>query len=91
MIKTINTGPKKYPCGECEKMIFWNASSVAHPCGADDPGLVQVSGFSSNMIKIFFQTGELESPADDPVGTSWDALRTVLDCEEYDRISESCR
>ena len=88
LIKTINEVLAGQPCGSCEKVVFWNAnSSCAHPCGADDTGLVQVSGFSSNMLKLFFQSGDLVSPSDDPVGTSWDALRTTLDCEDYDRIA----
>ena len=88
LVKKINEVLAGQPCGSCEKVVFWNArSSCAHPCGADDTGLVQVSGFSSNMIKLFFQNGDLESPSDDPVGTSWDALRTTLDCEDYDRIT----
>lgn len=88
LIKKINDILKSSPCGPCDKVIFWNASSShAHPCGADDPGLVQVAGFSSNMIKLFFQTGTLDTKTD-PVGTSWDALRIILDCGDYDRIGD---
>jgi hypothetical protein len=88
LIKTINEVLADQPCGSCEKVVFWNAqSSRAHPCGADDTGLIQVGGFSSNMLKLFFQSGDLEASVNDPVATSWDALRTTLDCEDYDRIS----
>jgi len=88
LIKKVNEVLADQPCGSCEKVVFWNVrSSGAHPCGADDTGLVQVSSFSSNMIKLFFQSGDLEASVNDPVATSWDALRTTLDCEDYDRIS----
>ncbi len=88
LIKTLNDHLSTKPCGSCKKCVFWNARGGMgnHPCGADDKGVIEVSGFSSNMIKLFFNEGKLESQFSKSNGTSWESLRTMIDCEDYDQL-----
>ena len=73
LIKTLNDHLSTKPCGPCKKCVFWNARGGTgnHPCGADDKGVIEVSGFSSNMIKLFFNEGKLESQSKNSGGTTW--------------------
>ena len=88
LIKTLNDHLSTKPCGPCKKCVFWNARGGTgnHPCGADDKGVIEVSGFSSNMIKLFFNEGKLESQSNNSGGTSWESLRTMIDCEDYEQL-----
>lgn len=88
LIKTLNDHLSTKPCGPCKKCVFWNARGGTgnHPCGADDKGVIEVSGFSSNMIKLFFNEGKLESQSKNSGGTTWESLRTMIDCEDYEQL-----
>ena len=38
------------------------------------------------MIKLFFNEGKLESQSNNSGGTSWESLRTMIDCEDYEQL-----
>lgn len=88
LIKKLNDHLSTKPCGPCQTCVFWNVrgGTQNHPCGADDVGVIEISGFSSNMIKLFFYEGKLESPSSKPGDTSWECLRTMIDCEDYNQL-----
>ena len=88
LIKQLNKHLSTKPCGACNTCVFWNVrgGTKNHPCGADDKGVIEISGFSSNMIKLFFYEGKLESPTSKSGDTSWEYLRTMIDCEDYNQL-----
>lgn len=89
IIKTLNDHLSTKPCGPCKMCVFWNVRGGTgnHPCGADDD-VTEVSGFSSNMIKLFFNEGKLEAQSSKPGGSSWESLRTMIDCDDYEQLQD---
>lgn len=74
--------------GKSWKMVFWNVRGGGHPCGADETGLVEVSGFSTNTLRLFLQTGDLKPSNTGNSDTSWDTLRMALDSPDYHLVTD---
>ena len=77
-------------------IVFWNLRSGTKdfPVDASTRGVQMVSGFSSNMLKLFMK-GDLDqlqgATTGDETGPSpYDTLRSVLDDPRYHAVRDTC-
>ena len=91
LLREVKKILKNEPCGDDFTTIMWNVRGgvSGHAGAADEAQFVEVSGFSTNMLKVFLNDGTLESKTGNSGGaTSWSTLRVILDHTDYDRIRE---
>ena len=68
------------------KLTVWNVRGGAkgHAGAADTDDFCEVSGFSTNTLKLFLKTGNLSFNEESQ--SSWDLLRMALDSDDYNDI-----
>lgn len=91
LMRDVKDALRKTAAGDDFTMILWNVrgGTSGSPCGADQYGFTEVSGFSTNTLRIFLTEGTLSAPgANGSTTTSWDTLRTVLDHSDYDAVRD---
>lgn len=90
LLREVKKVLRKESCGADFTTIMWNVRGAVsgHAGAADEAQFVEVSGFSTNMLKVFLNEGTLESKTGDSGATSWSTLRAILDHTDYDRIRE---
>ena len=74
------------------EFIFWNARGGhgGYAAQADKRGAVMVSGWSTSMLKVFLNDGELVMSPTGASPTSWDVLEKTLSDEAYTQIRMLC-
>ena len=74
------------------EFIFWNARGGhgGYAAQADQRGAVMVSGWSTSMLKVFLNDGELVMSPTGASPTSWDVLEKTLSDEAYTQIRMLC-
>lgn len=90
LLREVKKVLRKQSCGDDFTTIMWNVRGgvSGHSGAADEAQFVEVSGFSTNMLKVFLNEGTLESKTEGSGATSWSTLRAILDHTDYDRIRE---
>jgi len=91
LMRDVKTALRATSAGDDFTMILWNVRGglSGSPCGADQCGFTEVSGFSTNTLRLFLTEGTLEAPgANKSTATSWDTLRLALDHSDYDMVRD---
>jgi len=74
-------------------IVFWNlrANTPGFPVDSNTPNTFMVSGFSANLMKLFFTGGDVAKLIQEKEPTPLDLMLTVLLSEPYEPVLECMR